>query len=988
MPIAHDLLQRQVERHFGDLSAVPLDLLPLLEMVGRAYADFEAAAARSEIEARLAGIVESSLDGIIVVDDRQRIVLFNPAAARIFQCTERETLGQSLDRFIPARFLGEHARHIQEFAASGRTARSMGGGIQLTGVRAGGDEFALEASISRFVVDGRVFLATSLRDITQHKRAEAELRRSEQRYRSLVESAPICINEIDRDGRFLSMNRAGLGMLGLQEEHEIRGKPFQLAICAQDQSRVEAAFNRALGGSPSEIEFQARNGHHLQAAFIPIKSALGGIERLMGITQDITERKRAEQALRESEARYRHLFERSVSGVYQTALDGRILDCNQAFASMLGYQSPEDLMRLPASALYADDGDRSSFIRALLHSKRLVNVEFTGRRKDRSEFVGLESVELVADRLGGEPFLLGSVIDITERRRAELELTRLMTHDSVTGLKRYVVMRGEIDELLASAASGSGVALLYIDIDRFRSINEAMGYETGDLALRVCAQRISACLPSADAISRLGGDEFLVVVTEEGTTIDPLQLADRIRAAIEMPIVTGAYQLRLTCSIGISHFPEHGASASALLRAADAAMTRAKRGGRNGTAVFSLAQAAALNDRLALGGRLRDAIAAGEMVLHYQPLVHASTGQVMGVEALVRWNSPELGLLLPARFIQVAEELGLIIELGQWVLEEACRQIKSWIALGHRDFYVSVNVSAHQITRLDFAEQVRAIIERAGVLPGMLELELTESALADSVERMVESMHALKKLGVKLALDDFGTGYSSLNHLKRLPLHKLKIDQSFVREMTQDANDAAIIRAIIAMGHQLHLTVTAEGVETEAQLGYLRRNHCDDIQGMLLSPPLVADQISKVFSGRYLMPEAFAATQPSRGLLLLDDDENILHSLSRLLRRDGYRIHTATNAAQAFEILGCHDIQVIVSDERMPGIRGTVFLSQVKDMYPETIRIMLSGYTDLTSVTEAINRGAIYKFLTKPWVDEDLREQIAAAFRAYALASP
>jgi diguanylate cyclase (GGDEF)-like protein/PAS domain S-box-containing protein len=1069
----------------------------------------QAETARRETEAKFAGIVESSLDAIIAIDEQQRIVLFNPAAERIFQCSRSAALGQSLDRFIPARFRTGHADHVREYTNSGKTARAMGQGLRLTGLRADGTEFALEASISRFTVGGRSILATTLRDnserirvetalreseekfkalfdhspvvmtlrsvpdgrilevndaaaaalgatreqiigttwadldiwvhpqdrvrylqmlyetgqaddfetelrrkngevlcvllsaklieaggqrfslglmrdITERKRAEGQLRASEQRFRSLVENAPICIHEIDHEGRFLSMNPAGLAMLGLQEEREILGAPFQHAVSDQDQRQVALKFERALQGETAEFEFEARNRHRLESAFIPIRDTSGAVQRVMGLTQDVTERKRAEWALRDSELRFRRLFERNVSGVYQTSLDGRILDCNQAFASMLGYDSPQELMQLPAAALYPAVLDRSAFVSALLDSKRLVNVEFTGVRKDGSHFVGLESVELVEDDAGGEPFLLGTVIDISQRKRAELELTRMMTHDAVTGLKRYVVMRREIDGLLGSAASRSGLALLYVDLDRFRSVNESMGYEVGDFALKVCAERLQTCVPGIDRISRLGGDEFLVVLTDIDSLVDPLEIADQIRAAIEVPIAVWTYRLHLTCSIGISRFPEHGSTATALLHAADAAMTRAKSQGRNSIAEFSLAQAAALNDRLALGGRLRDAISAGEMVLHYQPLVRASTGQVMGVEALVRWASPELGLLPPARFIQVAEELGLIIELGHWVLEEACRQIQRWVALGHVDFYVSVNVSAHQINRPDFAGEVRGILNRAGVPARMLELELTESAIMDSVERMVATMHALKAIGVTLALDDFGTGFSSLNHLKRLPLHKLKIDQSFVHELTRDPHDAAITRAIIAMAHQLQLTVTAEGVETEAQLGYLRRNHCDDLQGMLLSPPLPADAVDAVFRSRYIMREVFEATRPVRGLLLLDDEENVLHALVRLLRRDGYRIYTATTAAQALDILGRHDIQVIVSDERMPEVRGTVFLSQVKEMYPETIRIVLSGYTDLASITDAVNRGAIYKFLTKPWNDEDLREQISAAFRAHS----
>jgi ActR/RegA family two-component response regulator len=268
--------------------------------------------------------------------------------------------------------------------------------------------------------------------------------------------------------------------------------------------------------------------------------------------------------------------------------------------------------------------------------------------------------------------------------------------------------------------------------------------------------------------------------------------------------------------------------------------------------------------------------------------------------------------------------------------------------------------------------------------PELLELELTESAIMENVERMGETMRALKKIGVKLALDDFGIGYSSLNYLKRLPIDKLKIDQSFVREITESTGDAAITRAIVAMGHQLQMIVMAEGVETEAQLGYLRRNHCDLCQGLFFSPAVPADEIPELLRRRYLNPGVFHGPAGERSLLLLDDEENILHALKRVLRRDGYLIHTATTATQAFDILGRNEVHVIVSDQRLPDTSGTEFLSRVKEMYPETVRLVLSGYIDLRTVTDAINRGAIYKFLTKPWDDDELRAQIAEAFRMYA----
>jgi diguanylate cyclase len=294
-----------------------------------------------------------------------------------------------------------------------------------------------------------------------------------------------------------------------------------------------------------------------------------------------------------------------------------------------------------------------------------------------------------------------------------------------------------------------------------------------------------------------------------------------------------------------------------------------------------------------------------------------------------------------------------------------------------------VNVSALQLHRMSFLDEVCEALDAANLPAQMLDLELTETALMENVARASEILHGLRDLGVYLALDDFGIGYSCLSQLKRFPIDMLKIDRSFVEEIASDSGGAAIARAITAMGHELHMKVLAEGVETEAQLGYLLRNHCDEFQGYLFGRPLPEDAFTDVLTRRYVETSIFERTRPGRELLLIDDEENILRALARLLRRDGYTIHTATNAIEGFDILARQRIQVIVSDQRMPGMSGTEFLSRVKEMYPDTVRIILSGYTDLTSVTDAINRGAIYKFLTKPWNDEEVRGQVQDAFRRH-----
>jgi EAL domain-containing protein (putative c-di-GMP-specific phosphodiesterase class I)/ActR/RegA family two-component response regulator len=353
------------------------------------------------------------------------------------------------------------------------------------------------------------------------------------------------------------------------------------------------------------------------------------------------------------------------------------------------------------------------------------------------------------------------------------------------------------------------------------------------------------------------------------------------------------------------------------------------------------------------------------------------------MEALLRWATPDLGLLGPARFVPLAEDLGMIVEIGQWALREACRQAAEWRALGLHEVRVSVNVSALQLHRLSFLDDVCEALDGANLPANLLELELTETAIMQNVQRAKEILLGLRDLGVNVSLDDFGIGHSCLSQLGNFPVGKLKLDRSFVDNIAGDAGGGAIARAIIALAHQLRLKVLAEGVETDSQFGYLMQNHCDEFQGHLFGHPLPAAEATALLKRRYIDLARFGRDATQRAVLLVDDEPNVLRSLQRALRRDGYTTYTATNALEGLDVLARERIQVVVSDQRMPGTSGTEFLSKVREMYPDTVRMILSGYTDLATVTEAINRGAIYKFLTKPWDADDLREQVLEAFRRY-----
>jgi len=438
----------------------------------------------------------------------------------------------------------------------------------------------------------------------------------------------------------------------------------------------------------------------------------------------------------------------------------------------------------------------------------------------------------------------------------------------------------------------------------------------------------------------------------------------------------------IEASVGLSLLPDDADGAAALLDAVDRALFDAQRSG------VGCAARAARHDAVASAvpvftRALAAALAGDEFELHYQPFVDAADGRIAGVEALLRWRAADGSLLAPRQFLPRAEQLGLMRGISAWVLDRVIADARHWRRGGFDDLRIAINVSTGQLLETDFVEQLETRLAAAAVGFDQFEIELSESTLLRDVARIRQTLRRLRAYGVGLTLDDFGMGGAGLVQLPRYPLSKLKIDRDFTSEVAHDQGQAAIARAIIAMGRQLHLKVMAEGVETEAQVGYLRRADCDQLQGFLLCGPLLPVELEPLLRQRYLRPELFAQGAASRTLLLVDDEENVLKALQRVFRRDGYRVLAASRVAEAFELLASNEVQVIVSDQRMNDVCGTEFLGRVKELYPRTVRLILSGYTDLATVTEAINKGAIYRFLTKPWDEDDLRHHIREAFRAW-----
>jgi len=786
---------------------------------------------------------------------------------------------------------------------------------------------------------------------------------------------------VDREGRVNYLNTAAEHLFGPRESILDQACTEARLIGRERAGLAERALAEKAVVSQFDVSLVDAGGRHFPASCsaspLYVDSVLVGA---VVVVRDVSERHRAEVLQRERD----RFFELSLELFCIADTEGHFHQINDAFTRTLGYAQADLLERPWIDLVHPDDrAATQANADALYRNGRLT--DFVNRYRHADGSYRLLEWNAQCDSDGR---VYATARDITERRRIETELSHHATHDALTGLPNLLQQQQYLQAALAGAAKRGGrVTVFYIDMDHFHAVNEARGHVAGDVVLREIARRLSDAAGEHGQASRIAGDEFVLVLDELEEWVDQGETGEDLRTRVEEPMLLEGEQFFITCSIGVSCFPDNGTTPLDLIRQAEAAMLRAKHEGRNTVVAFSNDQLQALQDRQSLGARLRDAIRDEELVLHYQPQIRVHDWQVCGVEALVRWQNPELGLLLPSRFIQVAEEMGLIVEIGQWVLERACRQAKAWLDGGLADFSVAVNVSGLQLQRPDFLERVRRALDASNLPPRYLELELTESIVMEHVERVITTMRALKALGVMISLDDFGSGYSSLSYLRRFPIDKLKIDQNFVRDITGDAKAAGICRAIIALGHQLGLTVSAVGVESIGQTGFLRRAECDQFQGNYFSLPLPDSKAFEVLRRRYINSEQLlpvpSEEQSARTLLLVDDEENVLRALVRLLRRDGYQILTAMRPRDAMEILASQPVQVILSDQRMPDQSGTEFLSHVKEMYPETVRLILSGYSDLASLTDAINRGAIYRFIAKPWDDEDLRRQIREAFRLF-----
>lgn len=665
-------------------------------------------------------------------------------------------------------------------------------------------------------------------------------------------------------------------------------------------------------------------------------------------------------------------------------------------------EDPPDLILLDVMMPVMDGHQVAALLKADPATRSIPIIMVTAQTDRAARLAGLEA--------GAEDFLtkpvdraelwlrvrnhlrLKEISDLLSDHRAHLEaqvlartsdLQHLAHYDSLTGLPNRTLFYETLGKTLRHAQTQDWtVAVVFIDLDHFKNVNDTLGHALGDELLVQVGHRLVDCVRLRDTVGRFGGDEFALILVMEGGPQGAAVVATKVQDALREPFDLQGHEVAVSASIGITAFPEDAADPETLIKFADTAMYEAKQAGREAFRFFTPEMNAEALARLELETALRRAVRDGEFVLHYQPKVHLDLGRVAGLEALLRWDRPGHGLVAPGAFIPVLEKSGLIVEVGRWVIATVCEQVAAWQRSPVGPRQVSVNVSGRQFVDGDLHADVVNALEASGIPADLLELELTESSLMANTARTITILEGLKSRGVQISIDDFGTGYSSLAYLRRFPIDKLKIDISFVRDITTDPDNAAIAQAIIRMAHSLNLDVIAEGVETEAQLEYLRRHRCDQMQGFLYSPALAVPALERLLADGQCLSSVDTTASPLT-LLLVDDDLETLTALTLLLDDDGYRILTASSAAEGFEMLALHEVQVIVCDQRMPGMNGTDFFDRAKEMHPRSLRIMLSSAVDDASLIDTINRGEVYRYYTKPWDAEHLRRSLRDAFRHY-----
>jgi diguanylate cyclase (GGDEF)-like protein/PAS domain S-box-containing protein len=784
---------------------------------------------------------------IFLLDPTGRVVSWNPGAERINGYSADEIVGQNFSCF----FSPEDIKRGRPEEVLGMTAASGRHEEDLIRVRKDGSQFLASVTLSALRdADG------SLQGFSEVSRDLSESKESEARYRGLLEAAPDAMVVVNQKGEIVLLNVQAEKQFGYRRD-ELVGQKVKNIIPEGFAERLIADGTRSAAealaqqiGTGIELIGRRKDGSDF-----PIEIMLSPLESAEGILvtaaiRDISVRQAAEKHLAQMEGRYRGLLEAAPDAMVVVDQGGEIVLLNVQAEKQFGYRRDELIgqkvkniipegfaERLIADALRSEEDALAQQIGT--------GIELTGRRKDGSEF----PIEIMLSPLeGAEGVLVTAAIrDIATRKKAEALMIHSSEHDFLTGLPNRMLLSDRVNQAIRMAIRHRRkVAVMFLDLDGFKHINDSLGHPAGDKLLQSVGKRLVDCVRGSDTVSRQGGDEFVVLLSEEEDSEDTSITAKRMLRAVAEAHFIDQHDLHITCSVGVSVYPDDGLNAETLIKNADTAMYQAKENGRQTYQYFKPAMNVRAVERQSLEESLRRALERQEFEVHYQPKINLKTGRISGAEALLRWTHPTRGPVSPGQFIPLAEDCGLILPIGSWVLRQACQQARDWVDAGLPMGTMAVNISAMQLLNENFLEGIFSILQDTRLDPRLLELELTESVLMKHAESTASILTALRDRGVQVAVDDFGTGYSSLSYLRKFPIDALKIDQSFVGQITTVPDEIIIVKAVIALGRSLKLRVVAEGVETQEQLAFLQAHQCDEGQGHYFSRAVPPGQFAKL----------------------------------------------------------------------------------------------------------------------------------------------
>jgi diguanylate cyclase (GGDEF)-like protein/PAS domain S-box-containing protein len=816
-------------------------------------------------EAYAHAILDAALDAVITIDHLGRVLEFNPAAERTFGFLKEEILGRELASLVvPEQYREAHRRALARWTEEGPgpgAGSMLGQRIEVEGLRADGSVFPAEIAISRVDVPGPPLFTACVRDVSEQREAKERLHEAEFRYRTLVEQLPL-ISYVDAADSAVSkpsyLSPHIEAVLGFTPSEWLATPSlYQRSIHPDDRERVLAEKQTAYDRGEAlrqEYRMIAADGRlvWLEDYSVPIEPPDGAPSFRQGFAVDITERKLAEEAVRRAETRFRTLVEQLPLTVYIDRVDedSSNLYSSPQIEALVGY-TPEEWASdttLFTRILHPDDRERVQAAHARTHATgEPLKIEYRIVARDGRIVWVHDEARLLTHPDGRSPVLQGYLLDITSRRDAEEQLRHQAFHDALTGLPNRALFTDRVQHALAVRRdTGTEVAALFVDLDDFKTVNDRFGHPAGDAVLHGVGRRLRKAVSPGHTVARIGGDEFAVLVETHSGFTAAVAAAKRLLAQFEAPFEVDGREVFVTASIGIAV----GDDSEELLRSANVAMYGSKQAGGAQYVVYAPRMDEGTAGRMELVTDLRRARVEDEFVLHFQPTVELGTGAVVGVEALVRWQHPTRGLLAPAQFIAIAEETGRIVEIGRWVLVEACRQAAAWRRLaGAANLRVSVNVSPRQVRRNGLVEDIEAALAESGLEASALVLEITESVVAGPRDDLIAVLHDVTALGVDLALDDFGTGYSSLSLLRDLPVRMLKIDRSFVGVLGTGTERTAFVQAIVDLAQALGLEVIGEGIETATHVNALRRVGCRVGQGFFFSEPLRPTEFGELFAG-------------------------------------------------------------------------------------------------------------------------------------------